>query len=140
MFYGINSPDDWLIDLPSYGFIPALSLELLFRLAGIHVPAQIIAGMTFFLIRFTSGLLSAFQDQKTFRLIKKRTKACLRLYNQAGFNTIGAGPDAHGLAVFDGPNLLEIGVPAFLGLIVGMADLISHNRSFPANITHFGHG
>jgi hypothetical protein len=23
--------------LPSYGFIPALSLELLFRLAGIHV-------------------------------------------------------------------------------------------------------
>jgi hypothetical protein len=34
----------------SYGFIPALSLELLFRHAGIHVPAQIIAGMTSFLI------------------------------------------------------------------------------------------
>jgi hypothetical protein len=42
--------------LPSYGLIPAISLELLFRLAGIHVPAQIIAGMTFFLILRFSGL------------------------------------------------------------------------------------
>jgi hypothetical protein len=39
----------------SYGFIPAISLELLFRLAGIHVPAQTIAGMTFFLILCFSG-------------------------------------------------------------------------------------
>jgi hypothetical protein len=39
----------------SYGFIPAISLELLFRLAGIHVPAQTIAGMTFFLIPCFSG-------------------------------------------------------------------------------------
>jgi hypothetical protein len=31
--------------LPSYGLIPAISLELLFRLAGIHVPAQTIAGI-----------------------------------------------------------------------------------------------
>jgi hypothetical protein len=41
--------------LPSYGLIPALSLELLFRLAGIHVPAQIIAGMTSFSIRSFLG-------------------------------------------------------------------------------------
>jgi hypothetical protein len=41
--------------LPSYGLIPAISLELLFRLAGIRVPAQIIAGMTSFLILDFSG-------------------------------------------------------------------------------------
>jgi len=38
-----------------YGLIPAISLELLFRLAGIDVPAQIIAGMTSFSILRFSG-------------------------------------------------------------------------------------
>jgi hypothetical protein len=41
--------------LPLYGLIPAISLELLFRLAGIDVPAQIIAGMTSFSILRFSG-------------------------------------------------------------------------------------
>ncbi len=37
------------------------------------------------------------------------------------------------------PHLLEVGVPDSLGLIVGVADIISHGWSFPAEFTNSAH-
>jgi hypothetical protein len=40
----------------------------------------------------------------------------------------------------NGLDLLEIRTPAFIGLVVGMADVVPDLVAFAANTTYLGHG
>jgi len=63
----------------------------------------------------------------------------LRLNNPAGLDAAGADFYLSGLAVLNSLYLLEVGVPTFLGLIVGMADIIAHHGFFAADFTYLCH-
>lgn len=63
----------------------------------------------------------------------------LRLNNPAGLDAAGADFYFSGLAVLNSPYLLEVGVPAFLGLVVGMTDIIAHYGFFAADFTCLCH-
>jgi hypothetical protein len=53
-----------------------------------------------------------------------------------------ARADAHlyRLTLSDRLHVLQIRIPAFLGLIVGMADVIAHHGALAAYFAYFGHG
>jgi len=59
------------------------------------------------------------------------------LFNKAGFDAAGAGLDFYGLTVFDTLDALKVGVPAFLGLIVSVADGVTDKRFFATDIAYF---
>jgi len=60
-----------------------------------------------------------------------------RLFNKAGFDAAGAGLDFYGLTVFGTLDALKVGVPAFLGFIVSVADVVTDKRFFATNIAYF---
>ena len=62
-----------------------------------------------------------------------------RLYDQTGPDTACTYPHLFSLTVLDRPDPLEIGVPALLGLVMGMTDIIAHNRSLATYFTHLCH-
>lgn len=59
------------------------------------------------------------------------------LFNKAGFDATGAGLDFYGLTVFDALDALKVGVPAFLGFIVSVADIVTDKRFFATDIAYF---
>lgn len=63
----------------------------------------------------------------------------LLFFNPAGFYTAGTDPDPLGLAVLHGPDPLKIWIPPFLGLIMGMAHIISHHGFLATYFTYFRH-
>lgn len=65
--------------------------------------------------------------------------AVLRLDNPSRFNTAGTDLHSPGLTVLQGPYLLKVRIPSLFCLIVGMADVISDLRLFPADFAYFGH-
>jgi hypothetical protein len=58
-------------------------------------------------------------------------------FNKAGFDTAGTGLDFDGLAVFHTLDALKVGIPALLGFIVSMADIITNKRFFATDIAYF---
>src|SRR3990172_1871391 len=56
-----------------------------------------------------------------------------------GFDTLGAGPDALGLAVHQDAEALEVGVPPPSGLIVRVADVVTEPRPFATDIADSSH-
>jgi hypothetical protein len=60
----------------------------------------------------------------------------LWFYNKAGFDTAGTHLHPHRLTVLDGSNFLEVGIPSLLGLIMGVTDIVSHERLFTAELTN----
>jgi hypothetical protein len=60
-----------------------------------------------------------------------------RLFNKAGFDAAGAGLDFYGLTVFGTLDALKVGVPAFLGFIVSVADVVTDKRFFATDIAYF---
>ena len=62
-----------------------------------------------------------------------------RFGNPAGLDAVCADPDPSGLTVLNRPDFLEVGIPAFFGLIVGMADIIAHHGFFAADFTYSCH-
>jgi len=39
----------------------------------------------------------------------------------------------------DGPDLAQVGLPAALGMVVGVADVIAHHGALAADVTDVGH-
>jgi hypothetical protein len=60
-------------------------------------------------------------------------------YDLTGTQTTRAYLDIADRTFAQGPNLPQIGLPAALGVVVGMADVITHFRAFAANVAHIGH-
>jgi hypothetical protein len=54
--------------------------------------------------------------------------------NLAGTETTSADPQLYGLAVYTGPDRLQIGFPNLFGTDMRMADLHTNGFSFAANI------
>ena len=67
------------------------------------------------------------------------TASISRFHNHTGFDTTGADPHSSGLPVFDRSHFLKIRIPAFLGLVMGMAHIVPHLWSFTANFTYLCH-
>jgi hypothetical protein len=65
-----------------------------------------------------------------------RRALALRFYDKAGFDTAGANLHSHGLTILDGSHFLEVGVPSFLGFVMGVTDIVSYERSFAAELTN----
>ena len=63
----------------------------------------------------------------------------LRLNNPAGLDAACADCYLFGRTILNSPYLWEVGVPAFLGPIVGMADIIAHHGFFAADLTYLCH-
>ena len=63
----------------------------------------------------------------------------LRLDNPAGLDAACTDFYPFSLTILNSPDLLEVGVPAFFGLIVGMADIIANHGFFSADFTHLCH-
>ena len=63
----------------------------------------------------------------------------LWLNDPAGLDTARTDPYFFGLAILEAPYLLKVGIPAFLGFIMSMADFIADHRFFSANVTNFCH-
>lgn len=59
------------------------------------------------------------------------------LFNKAGFDTAGTGLDFDGLTIFDTLDALKVGVPAFLGFIMSVADVVTDKRLFATDIAYF---
>jgi hypothetical protein len=57
----------------------------------------------------------------------------------AGAQAAGADPDVLDGALLYRPDPAQIGLPAPLGMIVGVADIVAHLGPFAANITYVGH-
>jgi hypothetical protein len=57
----------------------------------------------------------------------------------AGFDAAGAGLDPLGVAVGDGLDGLQVGVPAPTGDVVGVRDVVAELRSLAAKITYLCH-
>lgn len=62
-----------------------------------------------------------------------------RLHNPTRLDTACTDPNSYCLAILNTPYPLEVGVPAFLGLIVGMADIIANDWLFSTNLAYLGH-
>src|SRR3990172_1762405 len=62
-----------------------------------------------------------------------------RFLNPVGLDTLGAGPDALGLAVQQDAEALEVGVPPPSGLIVRVADVVTEPRPFATDIADSSH-
>jgi len=62
-----------------------------------------------------------------------------RFYHVAGAEAAGADPDVLDGALLYSPDPAQIGLPAPLGMIVGVADIVTHLGPFAANITYVGH-
>ena len=58
-------------------------------------------------------------------------------FNKTGFDAAGTGLDFYGLTVFDALDALKVGVPAFLGLIVSVADVVTDKRFLATDIAYF---
>ena len=99
---------------------------------------------------FTIEVESYDQLQDIIRTIKKgekcagggtasgRLKGSLNgFFNKAGFDAVGACLDFDVLTVPDTFDSLKIGVPAFLGFIVGVADVVTGERSLATDIAYF---
>ena len=59
--------------------------------------------------------------------------------NLTGPYTTRADAHLYGPTVSDRPHVLQIRIPAFLGLIVGMADVIPHQGALTAYFAYSGH-
>ena len=59
------------------------------------------------------------------------------LFNKAGFDAAGAGLDFYGLAILDTLDALKVRIPAFLGFIVSVADIVTDKRFFATDIAYF---
>ena len=64
---------------------------------------------------------------------------CLRLGDFSAAQAGSADADAPGCAVHFGVNRAQIDVPAALGHIVGVADVIPKLRAFPADFANLWH-
>ena len=62
-----------------------------------------------------------------------------RTLNTAGAQAAGADVDRAGLAVNDGVNALDIGLPVAAGAVIGMTDVIAGHHAFAADFTIVGH-
>ncbi len=62
-----------------------------------------------------------------------------RFLDFSGFQTLGAHPHPTNRAIDDGPNSLQVGVPAPLGQIVGMRHIIPEAGSLSTNLTKLRH-
>jgi hypothetical protein len=58
-------------------------------------------------------------------------------FNKAGFDAAGACLDFDVLTVPDTLDALKIGIPAFLGFIVSVADVVTGERSLATDIAYF---
>jgi hypothetical protein len=58
-------------------------------------------------------------------------------FNKAGFDTAGAGLNFHRLTVLDTLDALKVRIPAFLGFIVSVADVVADKRLFATDIAYF---
>ena len=64
-----------------------------------------------------------------------------RFYNLPGTQATGANPDMNTVPALGGhSDALQVGKPAPSGLVVGMADVITGNWTFAADLTFFCHG
>jgi hypothetical protein len=59
------------------------------------------------------------------------------LFNKTGFDAAGAGLDFYGLTLFDTLDALKVRIPAFLGFIVSVADVVTDKRFFATDIAYF---
>ncbi len=57
----------------------------------------------------------------------------------SGPDAPGTHSDAFGLAVDDRPDALEVGIPAAIRLIVGVADVVSEDGALATDFTHSSH-
>ena len=62
-----------------------------------------------------------------------------RLHNPTRLDTACTDPNSYCLAILNTSYPLEVGVPTFLGLIVGMADIIANDWFFSTNLAYLGH-
>lgn len=65
---------------------------------------------------------------------KNEVKGLGGLYNGAGTDAPAASPYLLDLAVFDSADCLKVRVPSPLGLVMGMAYIVTECRPFPANV------
>jgi hypothetical protein len=59
------------------------------------------------------------------------------LFNKAGFDATGAGLYFYGLTILDTLDALKVRIPAFLGFIVSVADVVTDKRFFATDIAYF---
>ena len=69
--------------------------------------------------------------------ISKNKTRKLRFFNKSGFNAVGANTHPFGLAVLNGPNLLQIWIPNLFGLIMGVTYIITYLRFFSTYLAYF---
>jgi hypothetical protein len=62
-----------------------------------------------------------------------------RFHYLAGTQAPGAHLDIADGTLAQGPDLPKIGLPAALGVVIGMADVVPYRRAFAADVTDIGH-
>ncbi len=62
------------------------------------------------------------------------------LGDQSGAEASRADLHAHRPSLLDRLHLVEVGIPNLSGFVISVAHIVTKDRSFSANITHFRHG
>ena len=67
--------------------------------------------------------------------------ACLtgRFHHPVGLDTLGADLLPARSAVDQDPHGLEVGIPATMGLVIGVADVVTETRSLATDLAKAGH-
>jgi hypothetical protein len=60
--------------------------------------------------------------------------------DQFGAKASGADLHSNHPSLFGRLYLMEVGIPNLSGFIIGVAHIVTKDRSFSADITHFRHG